>query len=352
MQDGAVQPPKEPRQEPPGESRGEPPEEPRVQLPLDLSVVRRAVEAGIDRYMADRRARIEPFIDRNFALAGAWDLNRRAFGWDLLRAPANMLLAVPVFTARSSALAARRARLARLADRLDGWPRFVETDVARELEWRLFSDLLELPYAQAERRFERDALAEAILADPTIAAALRVELLTIGRRAEDPRFRAWLTEAMQTYTDSRPAATELANALLSVSSGALLLKQWTPGALSLGPALANLIATKLAVASFPLGTGIGGLWYGVFPAAAPLAASAAMTGGLIGIAAMVSAFAGVVTDPLQRRLGLHRRRLDKLLVNLEAALRDERPRYSVPDHYVARVLDLFDLLTAASRLAR
>jgi hypothetical protein len=60
-----------------------------------------------------------------------------------------------------------------------------------------------------------------------------------------------------------------------------------------------------------------------------------------------------VTDPVQRRLGLHQRRLERLLDALEAGVRGSGPgRFQVRDHYVARLLDLFDVLGAAFRLAR
>jgi hypothetical protein len=43
--------------------------------------------------------------------------------------------------------------------------------------------------------------------------------------------------------------------------------QLTPGTLTLGPVLAAALAQQAAIASFPLGAGLGGLWYGLFPAA-------------------------------------------------------------------------------------
>ncbi len=67
-------------------------------------------------------------------------------------------------------------------------------------------------------------------------------------------------------------------------------------------------------------------------------------------------FAGVVADPIQRHLGVHQRRLHRMLDVLEANLRGPaRESLAVKDHYVARLLDLLDLLdyaAAASRLLR
>jgi hypothetical protein len=66
---------------------------------------------------------------------------------------------------------------------------------------------------------------------------------------------------------------------------------------------------------------------------------------------MLAAFSGVVTDPLQRRLGLQRRRIERLLLILEVELLGETGRNRIMrDHYVARlVFDIFDLIALAMR---
>jgi hypothetical protein len=67
---------------------------------------------------------------------------------------------------------------------------------------------------------------------------------------------------------------------------------------------------------------------------------------------MLAAFSRVVTDPLQRRMGLHRRRLEWLLRVLEADLLGEPGRNRLMrDHYVARLVDIFDLIALAMRVS-
>ena len=79
----------------------------------------------------------------------------------------------------------------------------------------------------------------------------------------------------------------------------------------------------------------------------------AATGGVMIAASTLAAFAGIVADPVQRSLGLHRRRLDKMIDALECQLADpDAPAFAVRAHYVARLVDLFDLLAAAYRLTR
>ena len=78
-----------------------------------------------------------------------------------------------------------------------------------------------------------------------------------------------------------------------------------------------------------------------------------VTSGLMLAAACVTAFAEVLADPLQRRLGLHERRLRRALEALEHQMLDPNaPAFVVLDHYVARLIDLVDMLSCAYRVAR
>ena len=152
---------------------------------------------------------------------------------------------------------------------------------------------------------------------------------------------------------SRAAAGEITTGLLSLGAGAVALNKLTPGAASLGPTLAAMMAQQAAVAAFPLGGWLGGVWYGLFPARASGALVTATTIGLMLTATTFAAFAGVVSDPIQRASGLHRARLLRMLAALERQFADpEAAGFTVRDHYVARLLDVFDLVGYAVRLAR
>lgn len=320
---------------------------------VDPDLIRTVVDDAIGRYVAARRDRVPAFIDRNFSLAGAARLHRKAAGWDVVRAPANLALALPYTLIRLGAAGGRAAGMPGLAARLDRADLFFASDVAREVEWRIFTELLELPHAQEGRSFHRDALAEEIFADPRLSAAMRQALEAVGRRADDPRFAGWLTDAMAAYAGSRIAAADLANVLISAGVGALAFKQLTPGAISLGPIIAKALAHQTAIAGFPLGAGVGGLWYGVVPSVASAGLIVGVTGGLLAAASVLAAFSGILTDPLQRRLGLHRRRLDLLIDALDCELTGlGDSRYTVRDHYAARAFDVMDLLRAAYGMAR
>ena len=307
-----------------------------------------AVRRAIGRYIRRRREMAPEFVRRNFRLRGTLELHRRAVGRDLLRAPATLALAGPNLGLEAAARLAERGGYEGAAAGLRRRRKVFVTDVAREIEWRLFTELLELPYGQPGRTSERDALAEEIARDPAVSVLLE----QLSSASEAPGFRAWAEQAAGRYGEARLAVADLAASLVSAGIGAAAFRQWTPGALSLGPVAAQALAQQAAIAGFPLGAAAGGFWYGLFPAKASTAAIAGLTGALVLLPAMLTAFAGVAADPIQARLGIHDRRLARLLDALEGRLLGEAgPGFSPREPWVARILDLVDLLNLARRAA-
>lgn len=325
--------------------------EPAVLSPGDAQSI---VAAAARRYFESRQARVDAFVDRHFSLAGSAAIHRKAVGWDMLKAPANIALAVPQLATKLAAAGAKAVGAERASVFLGSRKLMFDTAVGQEIEWLIITDLLELPFRQGERETRRDALMEAILSAPELQQTLNDTLAAIGRHGDNPVFRQRLEAAIQTYAGTRAAAAEITTALLTVGAGAIAVKQATPGVMTLGPALAAALAQQAAVASFPLGAGVGSLWYGIFPAAASPVLVGGVTGGLLAVSTIAAAFAGILADPVQRKLGLHQRRLHRLIDALERQWNAEREEagFVARDPYVARLLDLFDLLGSAYRLAR
>lgn len=314
----------------------------------------RIVADGARRYFDSRRSRVEAFVDRHFSLAGSAAIHRKAVGWDMLKAPANITLAVPQLATRLAAAGAQAVGAKRAGAYLGSRKLLFDTAVGQEIEWLIMTELLELPFRQGERESRKDALAETILSSPEIQETLSEALLAIGRRGDDPAFRQRLEDSMTTYAETRAAAAEITTALMNVGAGAVAVKQATPGVMTLGPALAAALAQQAAIASFPFGAGLGSVWYGFFPAAVSPALIGGITGGLLAVSSIAAAFVGIVADPIQRRLGLHHRRLQRLIDALERQWQAEHdvPGFTARDPYVARLLDLIDLLGSAYRIAK
>lgn len=318
----------------------------------DPALARRIVEDGIRSYFAARHERVRPFVDRNFSFRGALALHRAALGWDIVRAPLNLTLAGPQMGLIVASKAAGKLGLKGAVATLGAKRLIMETQVGKELAWRMHTDLLEVPYEADGRRSERDALGETILSDARVAEVIAPAVAALAHRGNDPALRRRLEAALAEYTRTRAAATEITTALLSLGAGAVALQKVTPGAMSLGPTLAAAIAQQAAISSFPMGGTLGALWYGMFPVAPSAFLVAGLTGSLFAVSTVAAAFAGVIFDPVQRKLGLHERRLHRMLAALERQMfNPSAPGFVVHDHYVARLLDVFDVTNAVLRFA-
>jgi hypothetical protein len=321
-------------------------------MPPDEDVAARihaAVSDATRCYLAERRVRVAPFTRRHFSFKGALRINRRALGKDLLRTPANVLWSIPYLLVRGGAALSRKLRLDAFARQLGRLPPGFKTDVEREIEWLIYSELLELPFNQEDRRCTRDALLETILAHPAIGQLLIPELIQLNNLAHHQNFRRRLEEYLSTYASSRTAVADLSGSLLGLAAGVTAFQQFTPGAIAFGGATATVLANHLAIANFMLGPTLGSLYYGFFPTTVSAGLLVTTTGGLIVALGALTAGAGVIADPLQQAMGLHKRKLLKLLDALEDELTGQGNGYRLHDAYVARIFDLWDLLQVATR---
>lgn len=255
------------------------------------------------------RARVDAFVRANFRLSATLRLHRAALGWDLLRAPVNVMLAPLHLLVLLCALAARGLGLRGCADWLGSRTILMRTAVAREIETRLTGDLLQ------------------------------------GAPLTD-RSRALI----DAYCAVRSAIAEITTSLFVLTAGFALFGTATPGIVSLAPVVSGYLGHAGAVAGFPLGAGLGSLWYGVFPVALPVWYVVATGVALAMTGAIVTTFAGVIADPVQAHLGIHRRRLVRLLAAISRI--EGKPRGISPEHILARLADLTDAGLSLLRLFR
>lgn len=321
-------------------------------VPFDRETATAIVDRAIGRYIEARRAGIDGFIDQHFSLRGTLRLHRHAIGLDLVRAPVNVAASFATVGKRGLAFGLRHAGARRAAGWLDARDLFLRTRVGREIEWLVVTEFLGLPLTQPGRTSRRDALIETILAAPQVRHRIGEMLGALDRRAGDTAFRRKVTEAMVEYAGSRAAASDLTSTLFTAAAGAAAYQQFTPGVAALSGSVAGSIAKTVAISNFWAGSWVGGLYYSVFAApASPLLTAGVFSGMLVPLA-MLTAFAGIVADPVQRRLGLHRRRLSRMLDVLEQNLRGRGDaRFVVRDHYVARLFDVIDWTSVLLRLA-
>lgn len=290
---------------------------------IDSALAREIVGDAVLRYFQKRRRRVPGFVDATFSLKGALGLHAHALGHDLWRAPLNVLLAGPQLGLNAAAdVLARQGRL-REARALRSRELFFRTSVADAIERAIHVELLELPYAGPGTTSFHDALAIEILADKRLEGALGILEGPWGE-GERQRLDTLLMQNLSVYLNARTATGELAGALITLAAGGALLHQVTPGMVALGPAMARAVSAHVTGAAAAIFTG----------------------GGVLAASAAIAAFSGIVTDPLQRRLGLHQRRLIRLLDSLETGFLGGDPQLAAQEQYAARLLDMLDALAA------
>ncbi len=319
----------------------------------DPALVEQALRRGIERYIQSRKAKVPEFVARYFSVRGAWQLHRKALGRDLYRAPLNLIWAGPWLVLQALSGTCRRLRFEGVSRRLDRLPKGFKTEVQRQVEWLIYTELLELPFQQGERQSHQDALLAEILAEPALARICEDYLDAIRRKVDEPGFRKTLEHNLAQLAVARLAAADLAASIVSLAAGYAAFQQATPGAVAGGTALAGAIAHHLAVSSFWLGPTLGAWYYSIFPATASAGLIVASTGAVMAALAVVSTLAGIVIDPLLAVTGLHRRRLEKFIDRLgNELLGYGESRLKIHDHYLARVFDILDLLKTAAQAAR
>jgi hypothetical protein len=307
--------------------------------------VAQAVEDGIRAYLASRRDRIDAFVDKTFSLPHAWRLNKKAFGWDMLKTPVNILWAPPHFLLSGMGNLLLRATGQRFGSRLARLSSGFQTAVERELAWRIYSEFLELPYADGQRTYSDNRLLAMILEQPKLAPIFDESLAAMALLQKDVQGKQRLTDQLMQYVNSRKAASDLSSALISMAAGYIANKSINLGAVSLGTVLASTLAHYAAVSGFVLGSTLGSVYYSVFSVTASKTAIVLSSGGVAVVLGIVSAYTGIITDPVQRSLGWHQKRLHRVIDNLESELLSQSEQSkSFKDSYIARVLDIADVM--------
>ena len=256
------------------------------------------------------------FVRATFGLRGTLGLHRFAFGTDLLRAPANVLLA-PIFLAtRLIAFMAKAMGFNGASGWISRRKVLLETNVSRQVNLRVLA-------------FVED----------------------IGARGHDITVSDdTLEHEVSEYSGVRSAVNEITTTLIIIVMGFFVFKTITPGVISITKPVAELRAHSLAITQFPLGQELGKMYYGVFSTQLE-PWKLVLTGVVLAmLASVVTTFAGVIADPLQVLTGTHRRRLCRLLDRL-AVVSDRRGNVA-REHITARLADLTDIVLNLWRTLR
>ena len=310
------------------------------------AVIERAVSSGVERYIASRLEKIPAFVARHYSFRGALQIHALAIGWDLVRVPLNILWSVVNLLLACFGLLAKVFGLRSLSRLIAKVPQGLETDMDRQIKWLVVSELLEMPCSDGSRESARDALMEAIMNDPQLADLIERELVSLGSKADS--MQAWrdVDAKLAEYGATRTGTADLASNVMVVLSSKMVLGKASYGALGAGSAVSAALANSVAASNFWLGSTLGAYYYAIFPAAVSTPFLIVVTTVLVISLALATTFIGMITDPLQARLGVHQRRLRKLVKAVELDLKEAGPgKFQLREKYVGRILDIVDFLS-------
>ncbi len=312
------------------------------------AAVELAFNRAVRNYIDSRRKKIPEFVQTYFSFSGAVKINRKAFGKDLIKAPLNIAWALPYMAIQVTSLLLKKVGFKKIDKLMQKVPAGLKTSVQEEINFLIFTQLLELPNGKGRGGNVTDALLAEILDQPEVKSLFEDQLALIMSQSQQEGFRASLEKRLKEYSLSRNAVSELAGNIITLATGAGMGKM-TPGGISFGSVLAATIAQQSAISGFFMGPALGGLYYGIFPASASMGLAVASTSAVLATMAIFSAFSGILTDPIQARLGIHEKRLNRLIDSLENTLMDKGDSdLKLRGKYLARVFDLLDLLKTAA----
>ncbi len=314
------------------------------------AIIQKAITNGATRYIQGCEARVDDFTRRHYSFRGALELHAHALGWDILRVPINIIWSIVNILFSLVGFIAQIVGLKQLRSWLNKIPPGLETDMDRQISWLVITELLQLPHQHRAKRSEHDALMEQIVKQPELQQLLEHKLAAFVAPSKQPNFESKLKAKLAEYGATRTGSAELtSNAALLITSK-LAFGQVSFGTLGLGTAASTAVAHSIAVSNFWLGSTIGSYYYALVPVAVSLRILIAVTALFALILALVSTFIGIFTDPLQAALGIHQRRLRKLINAIGDDLQDQgNSRFELREKYAGRLFDVVDLLTTVGR---
>ncbi len=297
----------------------------------------------------DLRENVDTFVQRHFTWPGTLNLHGAALGLDILRAPVNVVLSPILVLARLAAWICRKLRMARVSDWLLARRLLLRTAVSAQVEAAILRELLDVPLPADSGIPDRASMSRAILAAPRFREIIRSR----GTVTEANTTADRIAGAVGDYAATRSSIAEFTTGLVTLAIGAIVFQALTPGVTSMAPGVAEAVSQGTAVANFPFGAPLGGVWYRVFPDGPSPGLIAATVVGLMLLGSVIAAFAGIFADPLQAKLGVHQRRLMRLFGTLDAELAGTRNKpFQAQEHLLPRTFDLWDAALSVLRVFR
>ena len=284
--------------------------------PASTEQILLALEDCIERYIAERRSRIRPFVDRQFSLEHTFALQKRSLLSDLLCYPINTMWAIPYMVFKKTGESLGKLGWTTAHSLLSLVPSGMKRRYQKEIETSVRNEILEWPAGWRSEADNRHALLQILKSEERVAPLLAsAEFVSrLDQAVTD------INRLIESYGANRTLASDLAGSVLTLATGWLMFGDHSLGIDGIGERLASKRAKDKAASSFFLGSGLGSMFYSVFPPKPSLweiVLATAAVGLLLTLSGMIF---GVFADPILKRLGLHQRQLHALLDDIEDRL--------------------------------
>ena len=304
-------------------------------LPTKERELAEAVRAGAKEYFDSCRAKIPGFIRQHYRYPGAWNTNKVALGFDLLRSPFNLIWAPFYVLSLLLAWFFRAMKLKPISTLLLHIPSGLTTRLQKSITEKTLSQVLQDP------RNDQSELIQCI--QTSIEKRLLKETPATLTESQKQHLKSIIEDSLKQYAITRTASSDISNTILGTAIGAIAFKKFTPGGLGIGVLSAYLIEKQMAVSQFMFGKTAGGIYYDFFPPEPSFTLIVITTTAVLCCLAIFASLSGLLTDPIQSWTGIHSRRLKKMIHHLESDFENKtfggfRPK----DQYLARIMELVD----------
>jgi hypothetical protein len=264
------------------------------------------IEDCIDRYIGERRSRVDAFVERHFSLPDTFALQKRSLITNLVCYPVNSLWSIPYLFVKKLGESLEKLGWGSAAGLVSAVPSGLKSLYQKDVELMVRMEIMGSEHE----------LMEILRQDPRVAPLL-------GEPEFERQFDMTFTDIsrlIESYGSSRALVADTAGSLVSIGLAWWVFGDHSLGANGMGERIAQKRAHDKAASSFILGSGLGSAFYSVFPPK-PTLWEVMMATAAVGLVLTLSGLLiGVLNDPLLKRLGLHHRQLHALLDAIEDRL--------------------------------
>ncbi|MGE9745604.1 DUF6635 family protein [Bdellovibrio bacteriovorus] len=264
-----------------------------------------AIDDCIEKFTADRKQNISPFIEKHFSVSETIQIQKRHLPLDLILSPVNALWSIPYLMIKKAVETSDKMGWPVLNPLMDVLPASFKTGYQKDIEKLIATELV-----------GEDVLMDYIRKDPVLGPMVVSGAIELNQR----KIRTEVLKEIEKYTSSQAMISDVCSSLLTLAAGWIYFGDKSLGVMGLGSRFARKMAREKASSNFFLGEKVGSVFYGVFPPAPTNTQIVMATLAVGALLTVCSLFVSVMIDPARKRFGMHDKKLHALVDNLEERL--------------------------------